>query len=676
MTTEVDAGSPAALHARLLAAAGPQRTLTPLAVRQLVIGVDRSLLAEALRRVAREGVTLPANVRAMFGVPEEEPTAPEEPPAAPEEAPVADPLPAIPTQPGPRFTIELPPDARLDLTALTLRTLCPEQAPAPAAPPPPAPKAAAPKPKSPSRENSVDPEDPDESPTHQAVHDPLKTYTKAIGKYPLLSHRQETELAKAIEAGLLAREKLEEPGARLAPKLRVELERLVRLGEQARTGFAHGNLRLVVSIAKRYTGRGLDLMDLIQEGNLGLLHAIEKFDHERGFKFSTYAVQWIRQTILRAIADQSRTVRIPVHAHDTLTALHRAATDLNLDSPHDDLPTVAARAGTTVEEAHKLLSRVRRIVPFEELTEAIGDDALHEEADRSDDGPHRPEPDAYYRDLSPEQVHKILDCLSEREHRVMTLRYGLDGGPQLTLDAIGQDIGVTRERIRQIESMAMSKLRERTLRHTHTHAPAPKPKETPPPPPPPPPAPAPAPPPPPPPPPPKPKETPRPEPTPPPAPSPSPDEPPDLADELCVTRKVHHNGRIQVDYQTIDVGMRYIGERVTVLLEEDWFRVLFEGRPIAAAPRRHPAHVPADPDHPRPPKARPAPAGSVRLPRGQVHVSRRVGPTGRIRVDLQTVAVGAHYAGKTVTVVLEENRFRVLYRGRTLAEAKRRLLGR
>ncbi len=647
MTTEVDAGSPAALHARLLAAAGPQRTLTPLAVRQLVIGVDRSLLAEALRRVAREGVTLPANVRAMFGVPEEEPTAPEEPPAAPEEAPVADPLPAIPTQPGPRFTIELPPDARLDLTALTLRTLCPEQAPAPAAPPPPAPKAAAPKPKSPSRENSVDPEDPDESPTHQAVHDPLKTYTKAIGKYPLLSHRQETELAKAIEAGLLARERLEEPGARLAPKLRVELERLVRLGEQARTGFAHGNLRLVVSIAKRYTGRGLDLMDLIQEGNLGLLHAIEKFDHERGFKFSTYAVQWIRQTILRAIADQSRTVRIPVHAHDTLTALHRAATDLNLDSPHDDLPTVAARAGTTVEEAHKLLSRVRRIVPFEELTEAIGDDALHEEADRSDDGPHRPEPDAYYKDLSPEQVHKILDCLSEREHRVMTLRYGLDGGPQLTLDAIGQDIGVTRERIRQIESMAMSKLRERTLRHTHTHAPAPKPKETP-----------------------------RPERTPPPAPSPSPDEPPDLADELCVTRKVHHNGRIQVDYQTIDVGMRYIGERVTVLLEEDWFRVLFEGRPIAAAPRRHPAHVPADPDHPRPPKARPAPAGSVRLPRGQVHVSRRVGPTGRIRVDLQTVAVGAHYAGKTVTVVLEENRFRVLYRGRTLAEAKRRLLGR
>ncbi|SBT94811.1 RNA polymerase sigma factor, sigma-70 family [Streptomyces sp. DI166] len=651
MTTEVDAGSPAALHARLLAAAGPQRTLTPLAVRQLVIGVDRSLLAEALRRVAREGVTLPANVRAMFGVPEEEPAAPEEPPAAPEEAPVADPLPAIPTQPGPRFTIELPPDARLDLTALTLRTLCPEQAPAPAAPPPPAPKAAAPKPKSPSRENSVDPEDPDESPTHQAVHDPLKTYTKAIGKYPLLSHRQETELAKAIEAGLLAREKLEEPGARLAPKLRVELERLVRLGEQARTGFAHGNLRLVVSIAKRYTGRGLDLMDLIQEGNLGLLHAIEKFDHERGFKFSTYAVQWIRQTILRAIADQSRTVRIPVHAHDTLTALHRAATDLNLDSPHDDLPTVAARAGTTVEEAHKLLSRVRRIVPFEELTEAIGDDALHEEADRSDDGPHRPEPDAYYKDLSPEQVHKILDCLSEREHRVMTLRYGLDGGPQLTLDAIGQDIGVTRERIRQIESMAMSKLRERTLRHTHTHAPAPAPA-------------------------PKPKETPRPEPTPPPAPSPSPDEPPDLADELCVTRKVHHNGRIQVDYQTIDVGMRYIGERVTVLLEEDWFRVLFEGRPIAAAPRRHPAHVPADPDHPRPPKARPAPAGSVRLPRGQVHVSRRVGPTGRIRVDLQTVAVGAHYAGKTVTVVLEENRFRVLYRGRTLAEAKRRLLGR
>ncbi|WP_445035937.1 sigma-70 family RNA polymerase sigma factor [Streptomyces hayashii] len=212
--------------------------------------------------------------------------------------------------------------------------------------------------------------------------DPIQTFRNKLTGGCLDYNRSDGVRAYPCNGG-----PLDEAGRKIAPKLRRELEQLVRLGELAFTDFAQANLRLVVSMATWYTGRGLDLMDLIQEGNLGLLHAIEKFDHLKGHKFSTYAVPWIRQAITRALADKGRTIRIPVHAYGTLAALRKAARELGHESPTDALPTVAARAGVTVDEAHVLTARVRRTLPLEDLTESVGDDALHEEADRSIHGP-------------------------------------------------------------------------------------------------------------------------------------------------------------------------------------------------------------------------------------------------------------------------------------------------
>lgn len=477
MTTDVGAGTPASLHAELLAAAGPERVLTPVALRRLLVGVDKTVLVEALSRLVREGVTLPANVAASFGVPTGGPVAmsrPDRPTPArtPGEVPAATQLPAVPAQkaPGPRFTIELGPDSRLDLATLTVEGLRPDSAMAVMAPSTPAtsfsassvasPSVPAPKPPPRAVPDAAEAAF-EESPAGRPEFNSLKYYRKLIGKYPLLSQRQEAELAQAIEAGVLAREKLDEVGRKIAPKLRRELELLALLGERAFTEFAHCNLRLVTSFAVRYSGRGLDFMDLVQEGNVGMLHAIEKFDHRKGFKFSTYAVQWIRQAISRAIADQSRTIRLPVHAHDSVAALRRAAGDLALNSPHDDLPAVAARVGTPVDEARALLSRVRTTVPLEALTEAIGDDALHEEFDRTTTRPEDLTEEPDYMGLSPDEVRRVVNHLSPREARVLALRHGLeDGGPGLTLDAIGQDLGVTRERVRQIEKVATGVLRD------------------------------------------------------------------------------------------------------------------------------------------------------------------------------------------------------------------------
>ncbi|KOU41813.1 hypothetical protein ADK55_27145 [Streptomyces sp. WM4235] len=544
MTTDVETGSPSALHADLLAAAGPERVLTLMALRRLLVGTDKAVLVEALSRVTREGVTLPANVAAAFGVPAGGPVASPDPdrPAArrtAHETPPATRLPGIPTQkaPGPRFTIELGPDSRLDLTALTTRSLDPDWPPSASAPEPP-PRAA-----SDAAESAFE-----DSTAGRPVFNSLTYYRKVIGKYPLLSRPQEVELARAIEAGLLARERLDTTGGTISPKSRRELEQVALLGEQAFGAFADANLRLVVSIAVRYSGRGLDLMDLIQEGNVGMVHAIEMFDHGKGFKFSTYAVQWIQQAIRRAIADQSRTVRLPVYAHDMVVALHKAARELGHQAPVDALPAVAARAGISPDKAAELLSHLRHTVPLEELTEAIGDDALHAEADRSIRGPHWAEPEADYRNLSPEEVRVLLDCLSERERRLMTLRHGLDGGVELTLDAIGRTLGVTRERVRQLESRAVAKLLGRIGEHLPPPAVVPPPPVV--------------------------ESS-----------TASADAPADLADGLHVTRKVHTGGQIMVNRQTIHVGMQYCGVTVTVLLEDEWFRVLFEGRPIAAALR-------------------------------------------------------------------------------------------
>ncbi|MEU7497004.1 sigma-70 family RNA polymerase sigma factor [Streptomyces griseofuscus] len=573
MTTDTEAGTPAVLHEALLTAAGPQRALTPVALRGLLVGMDPAVVAEVLSRVMAEGIAVPPAAVAAFGlggrsaalaVPELPTTA--EPlsdtrdersvPAGPEQEPLRPPC----------FTLQLRQDSRLDLSALTVRALGPgvrsasrpplradkphetPVGPTTALTVPPLPRSR-PEPVAESPEEDASP--------RQAVGDSFTHYRKEIGRFPLLSQQQETELAQAIEAGLLAREQLDEAGRKIAPKLRRELEQLVRLGELAFTDFAQANLRLVVSMATWYTGRGLDLMDLIQEGNLGLLRAIEKFDHLKGNRFSTYAVTWIRQAITRALADKGRTIRIPVHAHETLTALRKAARELGHESPTDALPTVAARAGVTVDEAHVLLSRVRRTLPLEDLTESIGDDALHEEADRSIQGPHWTEPDFYYGDLSPEEVRDLLSCLSERERHVMTLRLGLDDGPELTLDAIGAELNRTRERIRQIESKALGKLRGRIDEHRIRAArPVLEPSCA--------------------------------------VPSDVDEQPSAVdgppaefaSDAPCVSRKVYQPGIIVVGHQTIHVGLQWHAKTVTVLVADEWFRVVHDGREITTV-RRH-----------------------------------------------------------------------------------------
>lgn len=573
MTTDIEAGTQAVLHEALVTAAGPQRALTPVALRGLLVGVDSTMVAEVLSRVMAEGIAVPPAAVAAFGLGGRLAA-----PAAPEGPATDTPLSgaqgerSLPVEPKPEprrpphFTLQLDQDSRLDLSALALRALSsgvpsaarpllraekPYKTPAGTitaltAPPLPRPRPAP----------VVQSPEEDASP-RQAVGDSFTYYRKEIGRFPLLSQQKETELAEAIEAGLLAREQLDEAGRKIAPKLRRELEHLVRLGELAFTNFAQANLRLVVSMATWYTGRGLDLMDLIQEGNLGLLRAIEKFDHLKGNRFSTYAVTWIRQAITRALADKGRTIRIPVHAHETLTALRKAARELGHESPTDALPTVAARAGVTVDEAHVLLARVRRTLPLEDLTESIGDDALHEEADRSIQGPHWTEPDFYYGDLSPEEVRDLLSCLSERERHVMTLRLGLDDGPELTLDAIGAELNRTRERIRQIESKALGKLRGRIDENCNRAArPVREPSCA--------------------------------------VPSDVDEHPSDVdgppaefaSDAPCVSRKVYRPGIIVVGHQTIHVGLQWHARTVTVLIADEWFRVIHDGREITTVRRR------------------------------------------------------------------------------------------
>ncbi|MER5430491.1 sigma-70 family RNA polymerase sigma factor [Streptomyces sp. NPDC002588] len=573
MTTDTEAGTSAVLHEALVTAAGPQRTLTPVALRGLVAGVDTAVVAEVLGRVMAEGVALPPAAVAAFGL-----GGGSAAPAAPELPTTAEPLSdtqderSVPAGPEPEphrppcFALELQQDSRLDLSALTVQALGPG-VPSASRPPlraekpyetPAGPTTALTVPPLPRPRPELVAESPEEDASpRQAVGDSFTQYRKEIDRFPLLSRQQEAELAQAIEAGLLARERLDEAGRKIAPRPRRELEQLVRLGEVAFTDFAQANLRLVVSMATWYTGRGLDLMDLIQEGNLGLLRAIEKFDHLKGNKFSTYAVSWIRQAITRALADKGRTIRIPVHAYESLAALRKAARELGHESPTDALPTVAARAGVTVDEAHDLLARVRRVLPLEDLTESIGDDALHEEADRSIQGPHWIEPDFYYGDLSPEEVRELLGCLSERECQVMTLRLGLDGGPELTLEAIGAEMSRTRERIRQIESKALSKLRgqigENRIRAAR---PVREPSRA--------------------------------------VPSDVDGHPSDVAvpptefasDAPCVRRKVYQPGIIVVGHQTIHVGLQWHAKTVTVLVADEWFRVVHDGREITTVRRQ------------------------------------------------------------------------------------------
>ncbi len=294
------------------------------------------------------------------------------------------------------------------------------------------------------------------------TEDPVKMYLREIGRVSLISGPQEVSLAKRIEAGVQAEERLAELNASgeihdLDPATRMGLRRKVRDGEHAKADLTQANLRLVVSIAKRYLGRGLPMLDLIQEGNLGLMRAVEKFDYTKGFKFSTYATWWIRQAITRAIADQARTIRIPVHMVESMNKVHRLQRQLNQELERD--PTVEELA----DKADLTVPKIREILRISQDPLSL-DSPVGEEDDSflgdfiEDQQVAMPADVATARSLS-EQITEALDELSMREQEVVRMRFGLDGDQPHTLEEVGQRFGVTRERIRQIESKTLAKLR-------------------------------------------------------------------------------------------------------------------------------------------------------------------------------------------------------------------------
>ncbi|MFB6618515.1 RNA polymerase sigma factor [Streptomyces sp. NPDC085524] len=304
-------------------------------------------------------------------------------------------------------------------------------------------------------------DDEDDAPAQQVVvagatADPVKDYLKQIGKVPLLNAEQEVELAKRIEAGLFAEDKLANSD-KLAPKLKRELEIISEDGRRAKNHLLEANLRLVVSLAKRYTGRGMLFLDLIQEGNLGLIRAVEKFDYTKGYKFSTYATWWIRQAITRAMADQARTIRIPVHMVEVINKLARVQRQMLQDLGREPTPEeLAKELDMTPEKVIEVQKYGREPIS---LHTPLGEDGDSEFGDLIEDSEAVVPADAVSFTLLQEQLHSVLDTLSEREAGVVSMRFGLTDGQPKTLDEIGKVYGVTRERIRQIESKTMSKLR-------------------------------------------------------------------------------------------------------------------------------------------------------------------------------------------------------------------------
>ncbi len=304
--------------------------------------------------------------------------------------------------------------------------------------------------------------DEDDAPVQQVVTagataDPVKDYLKQIGKVALLNAEQEVELAKRIEAGLFAEEKLAAEGDDLERKLKRELQWIAHDGKRAKNHLLEANLRLVVSLAKRYTGRGMLFLDLIQEGNLGLIRAVEKFDYTKGYKFSTYATWWIRQAITRAMADQARTIRIPVHMVEVINKLARVQRQMLQDLGREPTPEeLAKELDMTPEKVVEVQKYGREPIS---LHTPLGEDGDSEFGDLIEDSEAIVPADAVSFTLLQEQLHQVLDTLSEREAGVVSMRFGLSDGQPKTLDEIGKVYGVTRERIRQIESKTMSKLR-------------------------------------------------------------------------------------------------------------------------------------------------------------------------------------------------------------------------
>jgi RNA polymerase primary sigma factor len=293
-----------------------------------------------------------------------------------------------------------------------------------------------------------------------ASADSVRAYLKQIGKVPLLNAEQEVELAKRIEAGLYATERLrqvEEQEEQLPTTLRRDLLWITRDGDRAKNHLLEANLRLVVSLAKRYTGRGMAFLDLIQEGNLGLIRAVEKFDYTKGYKFSTYATWWIRQAITRAMADQARTIRIPVHMVEVINKLGRIQRELLQDLGREPTPEeLAKEMDISPEKVLEIQQYAREPIS---LDQTIGDEGDSQLGDFIEDSEAVVAVDAVSFSLLQDQLQQVLQTLSEREAGVVRLRFGLTDGQPRTLDEIGQVYGVTRERIRQIESKTMSKLR-------------------------------------------------------------------------------------------------------------------------------------------------------------------------------------------------------------------------
>ncbi|WP_071285394.1 RNA polymerase sigma factor [Mycolicibacterium llatzerense] len=293
-----------------------------------------------------------------------------------------------------------------------------------------------------------------------ASADSVRAYLKQIGKVALLNAEEEVELAKRIEAGLYATQlmsELLEKGEKLPAAQRRDMQWICRDGDRAKNHLLEANLRLVVSLAKRYTGRGMAFLDLIQEGNLGLIRAVEKFDYTKGYKFSTYATWWIRQAITRAMADQARTIRIPVHMVEVINKLGRIQRELLQDLGREPTPEeLAKEMDITPEKVLEIQQYAREPIS---LDQTIGDEGDSQLGDFIEDSEAVVAVDAVSFTLLQDQLQSVLETLSEREAGVVRLRFGLTDGQPRTLDEIGQVYGVTRERIRQIESKTMSKLR-------------------------------------------------------------------------------------------------------------------------------------------------------------------------------------------------------------------------
>ena len=290
--------------------------------------------------------------------------------------------------------------------------------------------------------------------------DPVRMYLKEIGKVPLLTAAEEIDLAMKIEAGVAAGEQLERADAGEIELERRDLRRLTRIEEvgfDAKQQLIEANLRLVVSFAKRYVGRGMLFLDLIQEGNLGLIRAVEKFDYRKGFKFSTYATWWIRQAITRAIADQARTIRIPVHMVETINKLVRVQRQLLQDLGRDPTPEeIGEEMGMSAEKVREIQKISQEPVSLET---PIGEEEDSQLGDFIEDAQAVAPPEAASDSMLREQLDQVLDGLADRERKVIKLRFGLEDGHPRTLEEVGREFGVTRERIRQIESKTLIKLR-------------------------------------------------------------------------------------------------------------------------------------------------------------------------------------------------------------------------